>query len=79
MCQSLNALVKTLQSKDFVHLRGYFYNISEELFKKLIEKGYFLYGVLDSFREIEGLLSPYGNDWKNSLTGSIDSVTQEFD
>ena len=79
MPQSLDALAKTLQSKDFVHLRGYFSNISAELFKKLIKKGYFPYGFLDSFSKLEGPLPPYGNDWKNSLTGSIDITNKEFD
>ena len=79
MPQSLDALAKTLQSKDFVHLRGYFSNISEGLFKKLIKKGYFPYGFLDSFSKFEAPLPPYGNDWKNSLTGSIDITNEEFD
>ena len=79
MPQSLDALAKTLQSKDFVHFRGYFSNTSLELFNKLIKKGCFSYGFLDSFSKFEGPLPPYGNDWKNSLTGSIDITNKEFD
>ena len=55
MSQSLDSLARTLQPKDFVLLRQHFSHVTDELFQKLTEKGYFLYSFSDSFRN---LMSP---------------------
>ena len=78
MPQSLDALGKTLQLDDFALLRQQFSNISDAMFLTLTKKGHFPYNYLDSFAKFNMPLPPFGDDWKNTLTGSIDITLEQF-
>ena len=79
MSQSLDSLAKTVQLKDFVLLRRHFFHVTDDLFQKLTKKGHFPYIFLYSLPKFDVALSPFGDAWRKSLTGSIDFTSEDYD
>ena len=79
MSQSLDSLAKTLKKEDFALLKHYFTETSPNNdWTLLCEKGIFPYSYLDSFEKFNQPLPPYGNDWRNTLTGKIDVTKDQY-
>ena len=79
MSQSLDSLAKTVQLQDFVLLRRHFSHVTDDLFQKLTKKGHLPYSFLDSLQKFDVALPPFGDAWRNSLTGSIDITSEDYD
>ena len=79
MSQSLDSLAKTLKKEDFALLKHYFTETSPNNdWTLLCEKRIFPYSYLDSFEKFNQPLPPYGNDWRNTLTGKIDVTKDQY-
>ena len=79
MAQGLDALAKTLKKKDFLLLKDHFTQTNPDAdWTLLTEKGFFPYSYLDSFGTFKEPLPPFGNCWKNSLTGKIDKTEAQY-
>ena len=77
MSQSLDSLAKTLKKEDFALLKHYFTSPNND-WTLLCEKRIFPYSYLDSFEKFNQPLPPYGNDWRNTLTGKIDVTKDQY-
>ena len=79
MGQSLDALAKTLKKEDFLLLKDHFTQTNPEVdWTLLTEKGFFPYSYLDSCGKFQEPLPPFGNCWKNSLTGKVDITEAQY-
>ena len=79
MSQSLDSLAKTVKLKEVVLLRRHFSHVTDDLFQKLTKKGHFPLIFLDSLQKFVVAFSPFGDSWSNSLTGSIDITSDDYD
>ena len=78
MSQGLDGLAKTMELGDLKHLRSNFSYLSDENFSKLRGKSAFPYCYLDSLTKFSASFPPFGNDWKNSLSGKIDIDAKDY-
>ena len=80
MAQGLDDLAKTLKKEDFLLLKYHFTQTSPEVDWTLVtEKEFIPYSCLDSFGKFREPLPPFGNCWKNSLTGKVDITEAQYE
>ena len=78
MASGLDSLAQTLQDDDLKLLRHHFQSYSNSDFRKIRSKGLFPYSYLNCFEKFDEIgLPPFGDDWRNTLTGKID-ITEEM-
>ena len=76
--QSLDNLAKTLKTGNFFLLKEFFWNIPDQFFFKLTQKGLFPYSFLGSFAKLEEFSPDFGDSWKNNLTGKVDNTLHDY-